>query len=155
MEKAMSIVKAQDSTVVWTQASLKKKKKHKKNQLESNTDSICWASLSVLRQTCRMSALTPCPAEYMRFSWQVGPEPLGQEHFLGQGGHYPCEMPLDDLTVGEPFFQWRCHLSPPELPVVAVCSALWSDTTQAYPFCPPFSCLWSSLYFSRVCSCSA
>lgn len=81
-----------------------------------------------------MSGLTSCPAECMRFSWQMGPEPLGQEHFLGQGGHYPCEMPLDDLTVGEPFFQWRCHLSPSELPVVAVGSALWSDTNQTYPF---------------------
>ena len=61
-----------------------------------------------------------------------GQKPLGQEQSLGQGSHYPCEMPLADLTVGEPFFQWRCHLSPSELPVVPIDSALWSDSKQTY-----------------------
>ena len=42
----------------------------------------------------------------------MGKEPLGLEHFLGQGGHYPHEILLDALIVGKLFFQWWCHLPP-------------------------------------------
>lgn len=45
-------------------------------------------------------------------------------------------MPLADLAVGRALLQWRCHLSPSELPVVAVDSALGDSKANL-----PFNCL--------------
>lgn len=57
--------------------------------------------------------MTPRPADCVlsEVSWQIVTGPLGLEHVLGWGGHYPHEILSDAVILGKLSLQWRCYLS--------------------------------------------